>query len=70
MKRAVATRWNTLADAIERALYLRPGLDKFLQLTKFDKSAKRGGLRRYRLSGEEWTILHQLYDVLKVRTRS
>ncbi len=67
MKRAVATRWNSLADAIQRALYLRLALDKLLHLTKYDKSKQAGGLRRFRLSDDEWKILTQLYTVLKVR---
>ncbi len=68
MKRAVATRWNSLAEAIHRALYLRKALDRLVSLTKYDKPKKNGGLRRYRLSDDEWTILTQLYEVLKVNT--
>lgn len=67
MKRAVATRWNSLAEAIGRALYLRAALDKLLLLTKYDKGKRQGGLRRLRLSDEEWMILTQLHGILKVR---
>lgn len=68
MKRAVATRWNSLAEAIKRALYLRKALDRLVSLSKYDKPKKKGGLRRYRLSDDKWVILTQLYDVLKVST--
>lgn len=66
MKRAVATRWNSLADAITRALYLRKALERLLTLTKYDKGKRQGGLRRFRLSDQEWNILTQLRAVLKV----
>ena len=66
MKRAVATRWNSLAQAIARALYLRKALDRLVSLTKYDKSQRQGGLRHFRLSEQEWSILTQLYEVLKV----
>ena len=66
MKRAVATRWNSLAEAISRALELRQAIDALVRLGKYDKSIKSGGLRHLRLSENEWQILTQLQDVLKV----
>lgn len=65
MVRHVATRWNSLADAIGRAIELRPAIDKLLGLTKYDKPGK-AGLRRYKLSDEEWKILIALYPLLEV----
>ena len=65
LKRSVATRWNTLAEVIERALYLRPAIDKFVLLSKFEKMGQRGP-RRYQLSPSEWDILIQLEDMLSV----
>lgn len=67
MLRAVATRWNSLAEAIGRALELRQGIEKMLLMSKHDKGGKKG-LRRFRLSSEEWKMLEQLYPLLKVRT--
>lgn len=70
MKRAVPTRWNSLAEAIGRAVELRAGIDALVRLGKYDKPAKKGELRQYRLSPREWDILGQLHEVLKVRTLS
>ena len=67
MKRAVPTRWNSLAEAIGRALYLRLAIDELHRLGKYDKPANKGGLRHLRLSGVEWDILTQLNRVLQVR---
>lgn len=67
MKRAVPTRWNSLAEAIGRALELRGGIDALVRLGKYDKTAKAGGLKHLRLDKREWDILKQLHEVLKVR---
>ncbi|THH16802.1 hypothetical protein EUX98_g9241 [Antrodiella citrinella] len=64
MIRTVATRWNSMAEAITRALYLRPALEKLLSLPRYDKAGKTG-LKRFRLLAPEWLILEQLEPVLK-----
>ena len=66
MKRAVPTRWNSLAEAISRALELQKGIDALVRLGKYDKPAKSGGLAHLRLSKQEWQILVQLEDILQV----
>ena len=63
--RAVATRWNSLTMAIERAIELRPVLERLFAMGKWDKAGK-DGLCRYCLSDEEWELLCQLDIVLKV----
>ena len=63
---AVATRWNSLTMAIERALEFCPALEKLFMMSKWDKAGK-DGLRCYCLSNDEWEILGQLDVVLKVR---
>ena len=37
MVRSVKTRWNSLAEAIKRALDLRAALEKFFNLAKYGK---------------------------------
>lgn len=66
MVRSVDTRWNTLASAIKRALYLSAALDKLVGLKKYDKDGK-GGLRKYKLEPKEWDLLRQLWPLLEVR---
>ena len=70
MKRAVPTRWNSLAEAISRALELRKAIDALVRLGKYDKPAKSGGLRHFRLNEEEWQILVQLEHILQVQYHS
>ncbi|KAJ3549237.1 hypothetical protein NM688_g5201 [Phlebia brevispora] len=64
MLRAVATHWNSLAEAIGRALELRGALDWLLAQAKHDKGGKKG-LRCYKLSNEKWKLLEQLFQLLK-----
>ncbi|THH15827.1 hypothetical protein EUX98_g9402 [Antrodiella citrinella] len=65
MIRFVATRWNSVSQAISRALYLRPALDTLLALPKYDKNNKKS-LRRFKPSPEEWIVLEQLEPVLEM----
>lgn len=58
-------RWNSLVEAITRALTLRPTIECLLNLSKYDKAGQQG-LRRYKLSQDEWLVLVQLHDLLKI----
>lgn len=69
MLRSVATQWNSLAEAIGRALELRLALEKLLCSVKYDKPGKKG-LQKFKLSESEWQLLEQLYPLLKVRDSS
>lgn len=66
MIRAVATRWNSMHPVLERALALRPALDRLVQLPQFNKVPKRK-MRKFLLSPGEWNILEHLEKVLQVR---
>ena len=61
----VATQWNSLAQAIGRALRLRAAIDRLLQMPRYDKRGKKG-LARFKLSDTEWALLSSLYDLLEV----
>ena len=65
MVRAIMVRWNSLTDAITRAIYLKAAIQRLLALTKYDKPGK-AGLRRFKLSEFEWQILEQLHPLLQV----
>ena len=58
----VATRWNSTLDMLEYALSHKEAVDRMTQ-------SRDGGLRMYKLSKDEWVILGQLRNVLKVRCR-
>ncbi len=51
--------------AIERALELRPALEKLFAMPTWDKRGKEG-LRSCRLTDEEWDVLSELSSVLGV----
>lgn len=51
--------------AIERALELRPALEKLFAMPAYDILGKNG-LRRYRLTAQEWMFLTELDSVLTV----
>ena len=67
MVRAVKTRWNSLVDAIKRAIVLRAALEKFFNLAKYGEG-RASDLTAYRLTAQEWLLLTQLERVLDVRT--
>ncbi|KAJ3558298.1 hypothetical protein NM688_g1007 [Phlebia brevispora] len=67
--RAIATLWNSLADAIGRALELCAAIDCLLTLSKYDKAGKKG-LQAFKLSAQEWILLQQLHEILKVFLRA
>lgn len=63
--RPVATRWNSLTSAIERALELQPALDKLFVMEKWT-TKKKDSLSHLRLSEDEWQLLEELDGVLQV----
>lgn len=65
MVRVVPTRWNSLVEAIQRALFLRPAIERLLSQTKYSKRGK-DGLVRFKLSTKEWKLLEELDDLLTV----
>lgn len=65
MIRAILTRWNSLAQAILRALELRAAIDNLLSLSKYGKG--KNNLRRFKITMAEWQLLEQLSRILQVR---
>ncbi|TDL13925.1 hypothetical protein BD410DRAFT_686493, partial [Rickenella mellea] len=64
LMRAVPTRWNSVAVALQRALHLQLALDKLVMAKQFNTS--RGvKLKKYKLSTDEWGILTQLSPILQ-----
>ena len=59
MPRDMSTRWNSTFDMLDFALQYRAAID---DLT----SNKTAGLRQYEISNEEWHIVDQLHNALKV----
>lgn len=64
MIRPVSTRWNTYADVIPRAIYLRPALDRMLSQSRYNKGKRPLG--SYKLSSVEWSLLAKLVPMLEV----
>ena len=62
MPRDVATRWNSTFRMLLFALQYRLAIDALTQDRKLE-------MRKYELSEEEWTIVAQLCDILKVSHR-
>ena len=60
MPRDVSTRWNSTFDMLDYALEHQEAVDAVTQRRDL-------GLRRYELEDNEWVILQQLRDILKVR---
>ena len=63
MPRDVATQWNSTFDMLAFALQYRVAIDNIT-------GNKTASLRQYELSDEEWRIVEQLRDTLKVRRAS
>jgi hypothetical protein len=59
MPRDVTTRWNSTFDMLDFAFAHRKALDLMTQ-------DRENGLREYEMSEEEWEIVRQLRDALKV----
>ena len=66
--RTVKTRWNTVHDALERAIDMQDVLGELCDKAQFNK---RSGarLRRFIVTDEEWQLIDQLYRLLDVRFR-
>ncbi|KAK0442063.1 ribonuclease H-like domain-containing protein, partial [Armillaria borealis] len=58
--RDVITRWSSTLLMIDRALYLRPAVDKFLNAREFPE------LRKYKLGDTEWNVLADFKEILSV----
>ena len=64
--RSVKTRWNTVADVLERAIDMQEVLEELCDMAQFNK--KTGvRLRRFLVADEEWIILDELHRLLDVR---
>jgi hypothetical protein len=61
MPRDVSTRWNSTFDMLEYAIEHREAIDIVTQRRDL-------GLRKFELIDDEWMIVEQLRDVLKVRS--
>jgi hypothetical protein len=66
IKRSVATRWNSVAEMVESALYLRVPLDKLVEMDRHNTSTAKTCLCQLKVLGKEWDILSQLTKVLSV----
>lgn len=65
MVRDVATRWNSTAELIGRAIELREAL-KFLVIMQEHNKPRGVRLKRFQLSSEEWSLLTELFPLLEV----
>jgi hypothetical protein len=67
MLQPVATRWNTVAELVSRALQLRDALNLLVNFEQHNKKGSRGmRLSRFKLSKIEWELLTQLHPMLEV----
>ncbi len=60
------TRWNTIADMLERGLHLHDILTDICDQMRFNKTTGLR-LRQYMLTEEEWEVLDQCSNYLEVR---
>ena len=60
LPRDVSTRWNSTFDMLDFALEYREAIDDVT-------SSKTVGLCQYELNDDEWVIVRQLCNSLKVR---
>lgn len=63
LPRDVPTRWNSTFDMLNHALENRKAVDGITR----DRDR---GLRPYELDNDEWDMLNELREVLKVRSRT
>ncbi|GJF01012.1 hypothetical protein PsYK624_173170 [Phanerochaete sordida] len=63
MVRAITTQWNSLAQAIGRALKLCAPLTRLLTMPKYNTKGKKG-LARFQLGEKEWDLLRELHALL------
>lgn len=55
-----------MAESIDRALSMRPALDKLVELSHHNTGNSKTHLRNYKLTVEEWRIFTELCPLLKV----
>ena len=67
MVRDVATRWNSTAVLLERALQLRDGLN-LLDIVEQHNWPRSVRLKRFQLTKQEWELLEKLFPLLEVST--
>lgn len=65
MVRDVATRWNSTAELLARALQLRKALTLLVGFEQHNR-ARSSRLQRFKLSSDEWQLIEQLQPLLQV----
>jgi hypothetical protein len=65
MVRDVATRWNSTAELLGRALQLREALN-MLCTSDLHNKPRSVRLRRFLLTKAEWDLLDKLFPLLEV----
>jgi len=66
IKCSVPTWWNSVAEMINSVIYLRPALDKLVEMEHHNAVAKTW-LRCLKLTKQEWDIMTRLQPILSVR---
>jgi hypothetical protein len=69
MVRDVATRWNSTAELLGRALQLREALNQLVK-SEHHNRPRSARLRRFQLTKPEWDLLDKLYPLLDVCVQS
>ena len=62
----IATRWNSTAELLERALQLCEALH-LLVISEQHNRPRSARLKRFQLSKNEWELLEKLFPLLEVR---
>ena len=65
MVRDVATRWNSTAELLERALQLREALN-LLVISEQHNRPRSARLKCFQLTKHEWELLEKLFPLLEV----
>lgn len=65
MVRDVATRWNSTAEMVGRALELHEALN-LLVISEYHNRPHSARLRRFQLTKPEWHLLEKLFPLLNV----
>ncbi len=66
LTRPVATQWNSMTQAMQRALDIKPALDHLVDYPQHNTS-HGPKLRQFKLSDEEWNFVALLCKILQVR---
>ena len=61
----VATRWNSTAELVDRALLLRKALNLLVDFEQHNK-LRSARLKRCQLTRQEWELLEKLFPMLEV----